>query len=130
MRKRHHSVKCVRRRSSTRTLLPVILATCLSPDAAAAQSAAELEAWMHQALEAAAQALAAEEGRLNELAAQNSHSTLSDGVPSSARAAASIRLWNNDIREQEAKEGQLFARLEDEMKRLVAYDATVKCAFR
>ena len=104
----------------------MILATCLSPGVAAAQSAAELEAWMHLALEAAAQALAAEEGRLNELAARITRYTPSDGAPSSAQAAANVRLWNNDIREQEAKEGQLFARLEDEMKRLVAYDATVK----
>ena len=107
-----------RKRGRTTLLAATLAAACLLPVAAAAQSATELESRMNSALDAAARALAEEEERLDALATQHSVRTLSDGGPSSGQAAANIRLWDNAIREQEAKEEQLRARLEDELDRL------------
>ena len=107
-----------RKRDRATLLAATLAAACLWLGAGAAQSAADLESRMDSALDAAALALAAEEGRLDDLAARNSRLTLPDGGPSSGQAAANIRLWNNAIREQEVREGQLRARLGDELDRL------------
>ena len=119
MRNLRCTVKSVRQENGRRALHAATLAVaCLLPGVATAQSSAELESRMNLALDAAARALADEKGHLDGLAAQNSVRALPDGRSSSGQAAANIRLWDNDIREQETKEGQLLARLEEEMERL------------
>ena len=95
-----------------------VAAACLWPGAGAAQSAADLESRMGSALDAAARALAAEEGRLDELAARNSREALPDGGLSGGQAAANIRLWDNVIRGQETEEARLRTRLGEELERL------------
>ena len=54
----------------------------------------------------------------NVLAERNSHVALPDGRPSSGQAASSIRLWTRMLREEEASEGVLLARVESELDRL------------
>ena len=107
-----------RERGGAALLAAAVAAACLWPGVGAAQSAADLKSRMGSALAATAWALAAEEERLDDLAAQNSRESLSDGSPSSGQAAANIRLWDNVIREQEAEEARLRARLGDELERL------------
>ena len=106
-----------KRRRAT-LLAATLVAACLWPDVGASQSRDALEAWTDSALTAAARALSAEEGRLDELAGRNSGLTLPDGRPSSGQAAANIRLWDNEIQQHEAEEGQLRARLADALDRL------------
>ena len=114
-----HSINLAGRKRGRATLLAAILAAaCLWPGAGATQSPDALEAWMESALTAAAGALAAEEERLDELAARNSRVTLPGGGPSSGQAAANIRLWDNAIREREEEAAQLRARLGDALERL------------
>ena len=107
-----------RKRGRSTLLAATLAVACLWQGTATAQSAAELDSRISTALDAAARALVEEEGRLDGLATQNSIRTLPDGRPSGGQAAANIRLWNNAIREQEAEEGQLLARLEDKLDRL------------
>ena len=119
MRRLHCSVNLPNRKSGRATLLSLALAAaCLWSGPGAAQPAAGLESRMDSALDAAAGALATEEGRLDALAGRNSLLTVPDGRPSSGQAAANIRLWDNEIRRHEAKAGQLRAGLEDALDRL------------
>ena len=119
MRTLRSSVKPVRWESGWRSLrAATIAAACLFPSAAAAQSATEFESRTDLALDAAARALADEERRLDALAVQYSARALSDGGPSSGQAAANIRLWDNAIRDQKTKEGQLLSRIENELDQL------------
>ncbi len=118
MRRIRCSVTAVRRKRLSLLLSAALAAGCLLPCGAAAQSPAEVESRMTLALEAARDALVAEEGRLDELAARNSLRALPGGSPSSAQAAANIRLWNNDIREKETEESRLLERIHDKLARL------------
>ena len=88
------------------------------PAVVTGQSAAEFELRVNQALDAARQALVAEESRLDELAVHNSTIPLPDGRHSSAQAAAGIRLWDNAIREQKATEAERLAQLAQVLARL------------
>ena len=107
-----------RERCRATLLAATLVAACLWPDVGATQLADALEARMDSALTAAARALAAEEERLDALAARNSRVKQSDGGPSSGQAAANIRLWDNAIREQEEEAARLGARLGDELERI------------
>ena len=79
---------------------------------------AEFERRVRHALETARNALRAEEGRLDELAARNSRRAMSDGRQSSGQSAASVRLLNHDIRSKKAAEAGLLGRLQDNLVRL------------
>ncbi len=105
-------------RARTALLSAAVVAVCLWPGIGVAQSVAEFESWMGSALDAATRALTAEEGRLDELAARNSHASMLDGRPSSGQAAANIRLWDNFIHERETEKEWLRVQLDDELERL------------
>ena len=114
-----HSRQGLRTRSAGAMALAAALAAGVAlPIATTAQPSAGLESRIEQALDAARAALAAEEASLDELARRNSHHALADGRPSSGQAVANVRLWDNEIRAQETKEGQLLERLRDELNRL------------
>ena len=88
-------------------LLPAgVLAQETAPGLAGGSSK-DLEGRLEAALAAAEAALASEEARLDDLAARHSRRTLADGRPSSAQAAANVRLWERRIRELEASEQEL-----------------------
>ena len=91
----------------TRLLMAVLLLALAAGSVLAAESSSDLEGRLEAALAAADAALDSEEARLDDLAARHSRRTLADGRPSSAQAAANVRLWERRIRELEASEREL-----------------------
>ncbi|MDE0206068.1 MAG: SUMF1/EgtB/PvdO family nonheme iron enzyme [Candidatus Tectomicrobia bacterium] len=76
-------------------------------------SLAEFEERVKAAFAEVESALASQRERLDDLATDHTRRTLADGRPSVAQAAANIRLWEQRIRELEAKEGELEQELDN-----------------